>query len=237
MKKFFAKLAVCFCLGLPAGTANAADYILINQGVKGSGFDQVKLADESPNFYSLIIVSKGKNIFKNSTLIPKTARSSGGMDIFQGISLVDNNISIRYRFCSPSKGVCYDRNIISGIKNGEFIFLREEAVAFADNIALSKVFLQSPKAPLASLSYQWLLETNGNIENSFNDIYGSCVSGLGGDSLLRISEALEKKTPDSWVLAKGCVTPALVFILGSQNYLSLNGVSNYLVLSGWKIVQ
>ncbi len=229
MKKYFNKKMIVAFFSFSVCGAHAAEYVIINQDVTGGGsVDQIKLTDEGRDFYTFSVISKGKEILKNENLVPKTIKNSGGLEIFQGLSVVDRNISLRYRFCSPSKGVCYDRNIIGSFKDGQFFFSREEAIASADKISLSGTFYQRPALPMASLSYQSLLENNDNAEKLFGNIYGSCVAEQGGDSLTKISEALEKDIPDEWVLAPGCVTPALIFNLKAQNYLTPKAANKYL---------
>ncbi|MBX8574469.1 hypothetical protein [Pseudomonas cichorii] len=225
----FTRYILSFYFVFSVGATSAADYLTIHQDVTGDGVaDQIVVNGDDSEFYTLSITSKGKEILKNKNLILRTIKNSGGLDIFQGVSVTDKNISIRYRFCSPSKGVCYDRNIVSSFKEGHFFFSREEATANADKIAVSGVFYQRPPTPLESLSYQSLLENNDNAEKLFSNIYGSCVAYQGGDSLTKISEALEKDNPDEWVLAKGCVNPALVYSLEAQEYLSHSAASKYL---------
>ncbi|MEB0225356.1 hypothetical protein QN414_13675 [Pseudomonas sp. 5S1] len=234
MKNFFDKRV--FTIGLLSaciGHVNAADFLLLNRDVTGDGnLDQVKLADNGSEFYTLSVISGGKELLRNENLVPRTLKNSGGLDIFQGLSVVDGNITIRYRFCSPSSSVCYFRNIISSFKDEKFVFSREETVASADKIALSGVFYKKPVSPLASLSYQSLLEDNDSATNMFSSTYGKCAVEMDGDSLVKISEELEKDSPNEWVLKKGCVTPALVFTLQAQKYLSPNAASRYFRISG-----
>jgi hypothetical protein len=230
------KIKKCFGIGIfivallssCIGLANASDFIVINRDVTGDGnIDQIKLIDSNAEFYELIVESGGKEILKNENLVPKTLKNSGGLEVFQGLSVVDGNISIRYRFCSPSSSVCYLRNIISNFKDGQFVFSREETASSADKIALVGTFYQKPAVPLKSLSYQFLLENNDNATKLFASTYGRCVVEMDGDSLVKISDELEKDSPNEWVLEKGCVTPALVFALQVQKYLSSKAASRY----------
>lgn len=231
MKRVFCMQVIAAVIFCCLGSANATDYLLINQDLTGDGAtDQVKLTDEVSEFYTLRVISKGKEILRNPNLVPKSMKNDGGLEVFQGVSVVDQNISLRYRFCSPSMGVCYDRNLIGGFKEGQLFFLREETVTSAEKIALSGIFYSQSEVLMESLSYQSLLEDSDNAEKLFSSTYGSCVADLGGDSLARISEELEKDTPNDWVLAKGCITPALVFNLNAQGYLSTAALGRYLAL-------
>lgn len=227
---FIRFLTLLFGLWLSTSSV-AKDYLIINQDLTRGGEYQVKLRDVGTEFYRLSIFSKGVEVLYNDQLIPRGIKSSGGLDMFQGIFVVDNSISIRYRFCSPSKSVCYDRNLISNLRQGQFYFLEEEVITTVDKIALAEVFY--PKRPilLASLTFQDLLENNDMPESVFNNVYGDCVAKLGGDSLMKISEELEKDSPGDWVLRKGCVTVALVFNLEAQKYISQKAAYNYLSLT------
>lgn len=233
MKKYFDKGISIFALLISyISVANASDFIVINRNVTGDGnIDQIRLVDSNAEFYELTVHSGGKEILKNENLIPRTLKNSGGLEVFQGLSVVDGDISIRYRFCSPSSSVCYLRNIISNFKDGQFVFSREETISSADQIALVGTFYQKPAVPLKSLTYQSLLENNDNATKLFASTYGSCVVEMDGDSLVKISDELEKDSPNEWVLEKGCVTPALVFALQVQKYLSSKAASRYFGLS------
>lgn len=233
IRKYFGKgIFIVALLSSCIGLANASDFMVLNRDVTGDGsIDQIKLIDSNAEFYELTVESNGKEILKNENLVPKTLKNSGGLEIFQGLSVVDGDISIRYLFCSPSNSVCYLRNIISDFKDGQFVFSREETVSSADQIALVSTFFQKPTAPLKSLSYQSLLENNDNAMKLFANTYGSCVVEMEGDSLVKISDELEKDSPNEWVLEKGCVTPALVFALQVKKYLSPKAASKYFSLS------
>ncbi|UZE11872.1 hypothetical protein [Pseudomonas sp. B21-053] len=232
-RKYFGKgIFIVALLSSCIGLANASDFMVLNRDVTGDGsIDQIKLIDSNAEFYELTVESYGKEILKNENLVPKTLKNSGGLEIFQGLSVVDGNISIRYLFCSPSNSVCYLRNIISDFKGGQFVFSREETVSSADQIALVSTFFQKPTVPLKSLSYQSLLENNDNAMKLFANTYGSCVVEMDGDSLVKISDELEKDSPNEWVLEKGCVTPALVVALQVKKYLSTKAASKYFSLS------
>jgi hypothetical protein len=227
MRKYL--VIVMLCLGAFAGAADASNLLVINRDVTGDGeLDEVKLVGNDGLFYTLSIISNGKEILRNENLVPKGIVNKGGLEIFQGLSVADRNISLRYRFCTPSKSVCYDRTIVGAFKEDKFVVLREGVVASADKIALSEIFNKKTEMLLSSLTYQSLIAHNENAENLFSGMYGDCVLGLGGDALTKISEELEKASPDNWVMSKGCVTAALVFNLEAQKYLSREAASRYL---------
>ncbi|MDG2969458.1 hypothetical protein PUN49_20775 [Pseudomonas extremaustralis] len=229
MKKYFGKAVLLFYLVATVSRSDASDFLVMYQDVTRDGeLDEIKLLDNGGPFYTLSVVSKGEEILHNEKLIPKIISNKGGLDIFQEVSVTDHNISIRYRFCSPSSSICYDRNLVGVFKGEEFILLKEEVVAAADKISLSDTFYQKTEVLLNSLSYESLIENNENAEMLFGKIYGSCVAGLGGDALMRISEELENNTPDEWIMKNGCVTPALVFNLEALGYLSYRAVLRYL---------
>lgn len=229
MKRYFGKAVLLFFLVATVGRAVASDFLVMYQDVTRDGeLDEIKLLDNGGPFYTLRVVSKGDEILHNEKLIPKKISNEGGLDIFQGVSVADHNISIRYRFCGPSSSICYDRNLVWVFEGKKFILLKEEVVAAADKISLSDAFYQKTEILLSSLTYESLIENNENAEMLFGRIYGSCVAGLGGDALMKISEALEKSTPDEWVMKDGCVTDALVFNLEAQKYLSYEAALRYL---------
>ncbi|MHC8329746.1 hypothetical protein [Pseudomonas sp. LB1P83] len=234
MRKFFGKKMIAVALlSSCIGYASASDFLVLNRDVTGDGnLDQVKLTDNDTEFYTLSVVSGGRELLKNEALVPKVIKNSGGLEVFQGLSVADGSISIRYRFCSPSSSVCYLRNVVSIFKDGKFFVSREEAVANADKIALTGVFYRKPAIPLDSLTYQSLLENNDSATKLFASIYGNCVVEMDGDSLVKISDELEKDSPSEWVLRKGCITPALVFALQAQKFLSPKAASNYFSKSG-----
>lgn len=181
MKKYFGKAVLLFYLVATVSRSDASDFLVMYQDVTRDGeLDEIKLLDNGGPFYTLSVVSKGEEILHNEKLIPKIISNKGGLDIFQGVSVTDHNISIRYRFCSPSSSICYDRNLVGVFKGEEFILLKEEVVAAADKISLSDTFYQKTEVLLNSLSYESLIENNENAEMLFGKIYGSCVAGLGG---------------------------------------------------------
>lgn len=234
MRKFFGKSMIAVALlSSCIGYASASDFLVLSRDVTGDGnLDQIKLIDNGTEFYKLSVSSGGRELLKNEALVPKAIKNSGGLEVFQGLSVADGNISIRYRFCSPSNSVCYLRNIVSFFKDGKFSVSREEAVVNADKIALTGVFYRKPAVPLDSLTYQSLLENNDSATKLFTSTYGSCVVEMDGDTLVKISDELEKDSPSEWVLKNGCITPALVFVLQAQKYLSPKAASNYFNKSG-----
>lgn len=238
MKRYFGKAVLLFFLVATVGHADASDFLVIYEDVtRDGGVDEIKLLDNGTPFYTLSIVSKGGEILHNEKLIPKKISSKGGLDIFQGISVADHNISMRYRFCSPSSSICYDKNFVWVFKGGEFILLKEEVVAAADKVSLSDVFYQKTEVLLSSLTYESLIENNENAELLFSSIYGRCVAELGGDALVKISEELEKTAPEEWVMKDGCVTAALAFNLVALEYLSYKAALRYLSVSERSKVQ
>lgn len=232
MKNYLGDFALVFCLGASVGVANASDFLVINRDITGDGnLDEVKLIDNGGKFYTLSIVSSGKEILRNDALVPKGVTNKGGLEVFQGLSVADRNVSIKYRFCSPSSSICYDRDVVSFFKDDKFFVLREGVVAAADKIALVEGFYKKSEVSLSLLTYQSLIENNENAEALFSSIYGDCLAALGGDALTKISEELEKESPDEWVMKKGCVTAALVFNLEAQKYLSYKAALRYLSVS------
>lgn len=234
MKKFFDKKIIAVALlGSCIGYASASDFLVISRDVTGDGnLDQIKLTDNDTELYTLSVSSGGRELLRNEALVPKAIKNSGGLEVFQGLDVADGNISIRYRFCSPSSSVCYLRNVVSIFKDGKFSVSREEVVANADKIALTGIFYWKPTVPLESLTYQSLIENNVSATKLFAGTYGSCVIEMGGDSLMKISEELEKDSPSDWILKDGCITPALVSALQAQKYLSPKAASSYLSKSG-----
>ncbi|WP_028620469.1 hypothetical protein [Pseudomonas sp. Ant30-3] len=109
MKKLFdKKIIVVALLGGCIGYASASDFLVISRDVTGDGnLDQIKLTNNNTELYTLSVSSGGRELFRNEALVPKAIKNSGGLEVFQGLDVADGNISIRYRFCSPSSSVCY----------------------------------------------------------------------------------------------------------------------------------
>lgn len=236
VKKYFGNLFFGLSVFGFSIVASANDYIEISADVTGDGqADIIKLTSDDSDFYKLVIISNGKEILSNSNLVPaRTIKNSGGLDVFHGLSVVDGNLVIQYYFCVLSTSVCYSRNVVGTYKDGKVLFSREEVVASAEKIVTNGVFYQRPAESLSNLSYQTLLENDGNAKKLFSSSFGTCVQELGGDSLMKISEELEKKKPAEWVLKTGCVTPALVFGLQGQGLLTLEAASRYISSLGTK---
>jgi hypothetical protein len=93
---------------------------------------------------------------------------------------------------------------------------------------LTDIFYKKNATPLEALDFQSLLEENNDAEQAFELVYGKCVVKLGGDSLLAIADELEKDPPGNWVMKQGCVTPALVFAMQTQSYVSYKTALKYL---------
>ncbi len=226
------KFFIAFSLNAIISIANASDFLVMKRDVTSDGNpDTIKLIDKGGQFYTLSVISNDREILHNEELVPNSIKNKGGLEVFQGLSVADNNISLRYRFCSPSSSVCYDRSIIAFFKDEQFLLLNEEVVASADNISLSNTFYQKEKVPFSSVTYQSLVENNDKAEAAYSSVFGACVAGLGGDALAKISEELEKNSPGDWVMRKGCVTPALVFNLETQKYLSHKAAMRYLLVA------
>lgn len=222
------KLSVAFLIFYGA-VASGHDYLILHEDVTKDGVvDLVTLADNETDYYTLSIFAGGDEILRNDHLIPKRFRTTGGMDVWQGLSVVDGDITIRYRFCSPSSNVCYFRSLVNSFIEGKFLFTREESVVSADKISLTDIFYKKNATPLEALDFQSLLEENNDAEQAFELVYGKCVVKLGGDSLLAIADELEKDPPSNWVMKQGCVTPALVFAMQTQNYVSYKAALKYL---------
>ena len=230
MKKFLDSFIFGLFIFSFAASVSAGEYLVINADVTGDGqADVIKLSEGGSDFYDLVVTSGGKEILKNNSLVPtKKMNSSGGLDVSHGLSVVDGNLVIQYYFCEPSTSVCYSRNIVGVYKGGGFVFSREEVVASAEKAIARDVFYQRPAKPLSDLTYQKLLENDSDAKKLFSSTFGSCVQELGGDSLMKVSEELEKNNPAEWVRNTGCVTPALVFSLQAQGLLSMEAALRYI---------
>jgi hypothetical protein len=211
---------------------HAADFLSLTKDITGDGIaEEIKLVENKSDFYILTITSNNKEIIRNRNLIPRSIKNSGGLDIFQGISVTDGNLSIRYKFCSPSSSLCSERNIIISFKDSEFILSREDTIVSADMISIKNTQHPKEKIKLSTMNYQTILENNTDTATAvFSKTYGKCVKELGGDTLTIISEELDKDNPEDWLLKKDCITPALVFILQNQGYISDAAPSKYLKL-------
>jgi hypothetical protein len=229
MKKFLDSLIFCLFIFSFGGSVSAGDYLVINADVTGDGqADVIKLTKGGTDFFVLVVTSGGKEIFKNDSLVPtKKMNNSGGLDVSHGLSVVDGNLVIQYYFCEPSTSVCYSRNVVGTYKDGSFLFSREEVVASAEKTITRDVFYQRPATPLSDLTYQKFLENDGDAKKLFSSAFGTCVQELGGDSLMKISDELEKESPAEWVRNTGCVTPALVFSLQGQGLLTMEAALRY----------
>lgn len=229
MKKFSLKKLSVALLLFYGDMASGHNYLVLHEDVTKDGVaDLVTLADNETDYYTLRIFVGGNEILRNERLIPKRFRTAGGMDVWQGLSVVDGDITIRYRFCSPSSNVCYFRSLVNSFIEGKFLFTREESVVSADKISLTDIFYKKNAIPLEALDFESLLEENNDAEQAFELVYGKCVVKLGGDSLLTIADELEKDPPGNWVMKQGCVTPALVFAMQAQSYISHKAAFKYL---------
>ncbi len=230
MKKFLDSLIFSLFVFGFAARVSAGDYLVINADVTGDGqADVISLSEGGRNFYNLVVTSAGKKILENNSLVPtKKMNNSGGLDILHGLAVVDGNLVIQYRFCEPSTNVCYSRDVVGTYKDGGLVFSREEVVASAEKTITRDVFYQRPAKPLSDLTYQELLENDGDAKKLFSSRFGTCVQELGGDSMMRISDELEKNNPAEWIRSTGCVTPALVFSLQDQGLLSMEAVLRYI---------
>jgi len=229
MKKFLDSLFLGLFIFCFAARVSAGDYLVINADVTGDGqADVIKLSEGGPDFYDLVVTSGGKDVLENNSLVPtKKMNNSGGLDVSHGLSVIDGNLVIQYHFCEPSTSVCYSRNVVGTYKDGSFLFSREEVVASAEKTITRDVFYQRPATPLSDLTYQKFLENDGDAKKLFSSAFGTCVQELGGDSLMKISDELEKESPAEWVRNTGCVTPALVFSLQGQGLLTMEAALRY----------
>jgi hypothetical protein len=233
MKKFLGeKILILSTLLTLSSIVHAVDFLSLTKDITGEGIaEEIKLVENESDFYLLTITSNNREIIRNGDLIPRTIKNSGGLDIFQGISVTDGNLSIRYKFCSPSSSLCSERNIIISYKESEFIFSREDTIVSADMISIKNTHYPKEKIKLSTMSYQTILENNDDTATAvFSKTYGKCVKELGGDTLTRISDELDKDNPGDWLLKKDCITPALVFTLQNQGYISVAAPSKYLKL-------
>lgn len=230
MKKFLTRLFVIATItGATISAGYAKDYLTIKSSLSGGGTPiEINLLDNGGDFYQLDILINNSLRASNDKLIPtKSINNPGGLDIFRGIGIANDNLMLNFYFCSPSIAICYDRHIVIGLSDEQPSVTREEVTAFSGNLSATGAFYNTSPIPLASASYQYFLENNDRARNMFIDKYGECISNIGGDSVLTILDELERPEPSDWLFKKNCITSLLVLELKNQKSLSEQAAKHY----------
>lgn len=190
---------------------------------------EVRMLKSNSDFYQLNVLIGGVQKITNDELIPtKSVRNAGGLEVFRGIAIANEHLILNFYFCSPSSSICLDRQIFIDLSNDIPSVAREETTAFSGSLAVRATLYNNAKISANTLNYKYLLENDSFARNAFTDMYGTCISSLGGDSVSTIVDELEKNTPSSWLLDENCITPQLVMALNYQRELSKQVTDRYL---------
>ncbi|WP_203789567.1 hypothetical protein [Aquipseudomonas alcaligenes] len=190
--------------------------------------DEITITYTEGDFYLLDINIDGAKKIRAPSLIPaKKNKPSGGLEVFRGLGIANNNLIINLYICTPSMPVCYDRHLFFEYSGETLSLVREQTTAFSGKLAVFSVIYPS-NITISSISYQYLLERDEPSLDLFNKKYGSCISSLSGDSVSKIVEELEKAQPSQWIYEPGCITPSLIFDLQNQKTISKQSSFRYL---------
>lgn len=190
--------------------------------------DEITITATEGDFYLLDINVDGAEKIRSASLIPaKKNKPFGGIEVFRGLGLANNNLIINLYTCTPSMPVCYDRHLFFEYSGKTLSLVREQTTAFSGKLAVLSI-IYPPNIAISSISYQYFLERDEPSLDLFNKKYGSCISSLSGDSVSKIIEELENAEPSQWIYEPGCITPSLIFDLQTQKTISKQSSFRYL---------
>ncbi|MBB1518556.1 hypothetical protein [Aquipseudomonas guryensis] len=229
LRKYFVRFFTIFVLLSTPLVANAGVRQIIYGDInRNDTSDEVKVTDTEGDFYLLDIIIDGVEKIKITSLIPaKKNKPTGGIEVFRGLGIANNNLIMNLYTCAPSMPVCYDRHLFFEYRGKALSLVREQTTAFSGTLAVLNVNYPSD-IDTSSISYQYFLEKDEPSLDQFNKKYGSCISSLGGDSVLKIIEELESAQPNQWIYEPGCITPSLIFDLQNQKMISKQSSFRYL---------
>jgi hypothetical protein len=240
MKKYSIKLAALLVISITTSISSFAEEnitIKTNLSSKNSPIE-VRLLGGSSDFYQLSVSVGNTNKLSNDKLIPTRAiRNSGGIEIFRGIAIANDHLILNLYFCSPSSTICFDRHIFIDLTSEALSITREETTVFSGSLAAHGVFYNNSKKSINSIDYQHILESDNYARDIFTNKYGTCVSSLSGDSIIKIIDELEKPIPSNWLLEKNCIKPLLVIELSAKNEVSQQATERYLKKFAFKFNQ
>lgn len=231
MKKYLINFAALLLLSIPTSRSSfAEESTTINiKTSENSPPIEVRILESNSDFYQLNVFIDSVQKITNGELIPtKSVRNTGGLEVFRGIAIANEHLILNFYFCSPSSPICLDRQIFIDLSSDTPSVTREETTAFSGNLAVRATLYNSAKTPANALNYRYLLENDSFARSAFTDMYGTCISSLGGDSVSAIVDELEKNTPSSWLFDSNCITPQLVMALNYQRELSKQATDRYL---------
>ncbi|WP_394560100.1 hypothetical protein [Aquipseudomonas alcaligenes] len=229
LRRYFVKIVTTLTLLCSPLLANAeVQQIIYGEVNRNDIQDEIKITYTKGDFYLLDINIDGTEKIRTTSLIPaKQNKPSGGIEVFRGLGIANNNLIINLYTCTPSMPVCYDRHLFFEYSGETLSLVREQTTAFSGELAVLSVIYPS-NITISSISYQDLLERDEPSLDLFNKKYGSCISSLSGDSISKIVEELEKAQPNQWIYEPECITPSLVFELQNQKTISKQSSFRYL---------